>query len=198
MKNLFKILTISLFTLSFSISAQQSTDNKIGFISDDLFIYFHSGAGTEYRILGSINAGEEVQVLSKVENGYVHVMDPTNRKGWIDANYLSDRPGLRVVLAELSEDIADKTVQISTLKNKLDSTSSELIQTKQQLAAVNGEKQKIEKLYASAESDLDAQSFDTKKTWFIYGASVLIIGLLLGLIIPKFASKRSYSSSSWN
>ncbi|MEW6998879.1 TIGR04211 family SH3 domain-containing protein [Colwelliaceae bacterium BS250] len=196
MKNLLKIVTLSLFTLSFSISAQQSSDNRTGFISDDLFIYFHSGAGTEYRILGSISAGEEVQVLSKVENGYIHVMDPNNRKGWIDANYLSEQPGLRVVLAELNEDLTDKTVQISTLRDNLSATSSELIKTKQQLATVNNEKQKIEKLYADAESDLDAQSFEIKKTWFIYGASVLIIGLFLGLIIPKFAKKRS--SSSWN
>ncbi len=184
-------------SFTFSANAQQTPETKIGFISDDLFIYFHAGPGTQYRILGSINAGEEVQVLSAVEDDYIQIQDAKNRKGWIDASYLSDKQGLRVVLAELNEELADKSKKISDLTNKLSDTSSELVSTKQQLNAVQKEKEQIADKFAEASSVLDEQDFEIKKTWFIYGASVLVIGLLLGLIMPKLIPKKSYSSSSW-
>ncbi len=196
MKNLFNLIVFVLLSFTFTVCAQDNPEAKIGFISDDLFTYFHSGPGTQYRILGSIDSGEEVQVISAEQNGYIQIQDSQNRNGWIDAKYLSDSPGLRVVLAELNEDITDKAMQISSLKEKLAKTSSDLTQLKSQLALIKKDKSSIEKQFAEVSSELDEQAFDIKKTWFIYGASVLIIGLLLGLIIPKFTGKKS-SYSSW-
>ncbi|MDG1733263.1 MAG: TIGR04211 family SH3 domain-containing protein [Thalassotalea sp.] len=197
MKNLLKIFCIAIVSFTFSANAQQASENKIGFISDDLFIYFHAGPGTQYRILGSINAGEEVQVISDAEEGYIQIQDAKNRKGWIDAAFLSDKQGLRVVLAELNEELADKSRKISELTDKLSTTSSALISAKKQLTSEQKDKAEISQKFAEASSVLDEQDFEIKKTWFIYGASVLVIGLLLGLIIPKLIPKKSYSSSSW-
>ena len=184
------------FGTSFGVSAEQS-ENKTGFISDDLFIYFHSGPGTEYRILGSINAGEEVQVLSAVERGYVQVKDNKGREGWIDNNYLNDSAGMRVALVELNAELADKNNQISQLREELASATSSLNETKQQYSELSKAKEELSVEHLKVSEQLDDQDFQTQKTYFIYGASVLVIGLILGLIMPAMTRRRN-SNSSWS
>ncbi|WP_068544658.1 TIGR04211 family SH3 domain-containing protein [Thalassotalea crassostreae] len=184
------------FGTSFGVSAEQS-ENKTGFISDDLFIYFHSGPGTEYRILGSINAGEEVQVLSAVERGYVQVKDNKGREGWIDNNYLNDSAGMRVALVELNAELADKNNQISQLREELASATTSLNETKQQYSELSKAKDELSVEHLKVSEQLDDQDFQTQKTYFIYGASVLVIGLILGLILPAMTRRRN-SNSSWS
>ncbi|WNC67909.1 TIGR04211 family SH3 domain-containing protein [Thalassotalea nanhaiensis] len=196
MNTIQKIISLLILTISCSVTAQESAENKTGFISDDLFIYFHSGPGTQYRILGSINAGEEVQLLGAVENEYQQVQDAQNRTGWVDAKYISATPGLRVVLAELNEELADKTAQLGNLQSKMSETNKQLNALKQQNQQITKENQEISQKFEQASSELDEKDLDLKLTWFTYGAGVLVLGLILGLILPRFASRKS-SYSSW-
>lgn len=196
MNTIQKIISLLIITISCSAGAQESPENRTGFISDDLFIYFHSGPGTQYRILGSINAGEEVQLLGAVENEYQEVQDIQNRKGWVDAKYISATPGLRVVLAELNEELADKTAQLGNLQTKMSETNKQLNTLKQQNQKVEQENKEITQKFEQASSDLDEKDLDIKLTWFTYGAGVLVLGLILGLIIPRFSGRKS-NYSSW-
>lgn len=56
MKRLFSALAVLMVLAAPAANAQ---DN---YISDELFTYMHSGPGTQFRILGSIDAGEKVTV----------------------------------------------------------------------------------------------------------------------------------------
>ncbi|WP_371376915.1 TIGR04211 family SH3 domain-containing protein [Thalassotalea aquiviva] len=172
-------------------------DIKLGFISDDLFIYFHSGPGTQFRILGSMNAGEEVKVLSEVENDFIKVEDEKQRQGWIDARFLSDQPGLRMVLAELNEELANKTVKLNSLNDRLQSSDSELAHLEAQMTSLRQENQRLNQQNNELNAKLDTEDWDIKLKWFSYGASVLVIGLLLGLILPRLMPKRR-GYSSWS
>ncbi|WOH39379.1 TIGR04211 family SH3 domain-containing protein [Thalassotalea fonticola] len=196
MNTIQKIISLLIFTVSCSAFAQENPENKTGFISDDLFIYFHSGPGTQYRILGSINAGEEVQLLGAIDNDYQQVQDTQNRKGWVDAKYISATPGLRVVLAELNEELADKTAQLGNLQTKMSETNKQLNALKQQNQQVVKENKDISQKFEQASSELDEKDLNIKLTWFTYGAGVLVLGLILGLILPRFAGRKS-NYSSW-
>lgn len=204
MKTLLNIFTLSVLIFSTLVFAEetdtQSTvipaDAKIGFISDDLFLYFHSGPGTQYRILGTISAGEEVQVTSEVKNDYIQIVDEKNRQGWIDAAYLTDTPGLRIVLAELNEDLANKSVEVTTLVDNLAVVEDDLANTKQQLKDIQITNTELDNQNTLINAELDDKDLNMKVTWFSYGAGVLVLGLLLGLILPKFFNKKS-SYSSW-
>lgn len=190
--NLFIILS-----LCFSYVSRAEENTRIGFISDDLFLYFHSGPGSNYRILGSMNAGDEIKVLSDTQNDYIHIEDSKGRKGWIDVKYLSDMPGLRVVVAELNEELANKSVQVTDLNEKLSVTTADLESIKNQLANLKTEKSELEKKFAEASKELDNKELNTNMTYFKYGAAVLLIGLLFGLLVPRFfVRKQNYSS--WN
>ena len=54
------------------------------YVSDNIFTYIHNGPGTQYRILGSVKAGEPLEVKA-VNNdaGFTQVVDGRGREGWI-------------------------------------------------------------------------------------------------------------------
>ncbi|OOF20000.1 arylsulfatase, partial [Salinivibrio sp. IB574] len=72
------------------------------YISDELFTYMHSGPGTQYRIIGSVDAGDKITVLSRDRDaGYTQVVDSRGRKGWVKSDYVTTQPGLKERLPAL-------------------------------------------------------------------------------------------------
>ncbi|MEH6383050.1 MAG: TIGR04211 family SH3 domain-containing protein [Colwellia sp.] len=194
-----KALLVGLaLSLSFSLLAEDAPSNlDSGYISDDLFIYMHSGAGNNYRILGSINSGTEVKVTGQYENDYTEIIDDKNRKVWVESKYISLKPGLRFVIAELNERLANTT-------SNTDSMSEELVQAKNTIenlssekAQLNNEISQLNKTLMVTRSKLKDQDTNIKKEWFFNGAIVLVIGLLLGLILPRLAARRKGSMDNW-
>ena len=102
------------------------------YISDDLFIYMLAGSGKNYRILGTIIAGDEIQLTGKIENGYTQIIDSKNRSTWVESQYINDTAGLRFVVAELNGKLAinEETNQLTL--NQLNSANAELEQLSQQ------------------------------------------------------------------
>lgn len=46
------------------------------YIADKLYTYIHSGPSNQFRIIGSINAGDKVQLIaSNKENGFSQIED---------------------------------------------------------------------------------------------------------------------------
>jgi len=207
-KNLFLVLLVNLSSVSFLVInaaetpeqvAETPSTNVTGYISDELFIYMHSGAGRNYRILGTINSGTEVQLTGNTENEYSEIIDTKNRNAWVESKYVSTDPGLRFVIAELNSKLADNAENNTQITQQLDSannTVSSLEETKKQHEI---ELKKLNKLLVETQSQVKDQDTNMKKEWFFNGAIVLVIGLLLGLVIPKLVGKRrSGSMDSWN
>jgi len=207
-KNLFLVLLVNLSSVSFLVINAEETPEQVaetpstnvtGYISDELFIYMHSGAGRNYRILGTINSGTEVQLTGNTENEYSEIIDTKNRNAWVESKYVSTDPGLRFVIAELNSKLADNAENNTQITQQLDSannTVSSLEETKKQHEI---ELKKLNKLLVETQSQVKDQDTNMKKEWFFNGAIVLVIGLLLGLVIPKLVGKRrSGSMDSWN
>lgn len=190
--------TSSLLAQEAAISEATSNDDlSSAFISDDLFIYMLAGPGKNYRILGSISAGEEIKLTGQVQNDYSQIIDGKNRTTWVETKYVSQSAGLRVVIAELNGKLANRedgnirlTEQLSTAQNDI----AQLTQTSQQLAT---ELALLKEQLTVSESKLSSQDLDIKKEWFFNGAIVLVIGLILGLIIPRIPVRKKASMQSW-
>lgn len=183
----------------FSLQAQESQpQNKQGYISDDLFIYMHAGPGTNYRILGTINAGALIEVTGKAENNYSEIIDEKKRVTWVESKYVTNKPGLRFVVAELNGKVASS----SDLNNQLDGKINELTNTVEQLnqekATLQTEFNQIQEQLKQTQSKVRDQDTNIKKQWFFNGAIVLGVGLFLGLILPKFFTRRRSSMDSWS
>lgn len=196
--NVIAFLAITLSSLLFS-SAQAAENNyKQGYISDELFIYMHAGPGTNYRILGTIIAGSEVKITGSEDNGYSEIIDENNRATWVETKYVTNQAGLRFVVAELNRKMAtssDFTSQLDGEVNGLKSRVTLLTNDKKKLTA---ELKQLTTTLIKTRTKIKDQDTNIKKQWFFNGALVLGIGLILGLILPKFFARRRGAMDSWS
>lgn len=194
-KGLFVGLALS---LSLPLLAEEAPANLAsGYISDDLFVYMHSGSGNNYRILGSVNSGVEVKVTGKHENDYTEIIDDKNRTVWIESKYVSLKPGLRFVIAELNERLANTATGSDNLSNELSAAKSSIDKLTKERITLNNEISQLNKTLTTAQSKLKDQDTNIKKEWFYNGAIVLVVGLLLGLLIPRLTARRKGSMDNW-
>jgi SH3 domain protein len=199
MMNIKQTLVALLFSTSFlSFAEEADISTTAGYISEDLIVYMHTGAGKNYRILGSVDAGEKVQLTGESENNYSQVITDKNRTGWVESKYVSTKPGMRYVIANLNEKLASFQAQG-------DETASVLEDSRRQIDAIKSERSELQNSISALEmelaqtkSQLKNQDTSIKKQWFFNGAIVLGIGLFLGLILPRLFSKRKSKMENWS
>ncbi|WDE04235.1 TIGR04211 family SH3 domain-containing protein [Thalassomonas viridans] len=204
MKRVSCLLISVLFGLSFPVFAQENaaqeeiaSEATPGFISDELIIYMHAGAGNNFRILGSVTAGAEVSLTGQENNNYTQIIDARNRTAWVESKYVSSKPGLRFVIAELNEQLTSAADENSQLKQQLDDSETNITSLNDKNQALQDETAQLQQQLATVQQQLKSQDQDIKKEWFINGAIVLGFGLLLGLIIPKLFGGRSNKMDRW-
>jgi SH3 domain protein len=201
MNNVINVIAFLAITLASSlfISAQAAENNyKQGYISDELFIYIHTGPGKKYRILGTIIAGSKVQITGSVDDGYSEIIDDKDRTAWVESKYVTTQPGLRFVVADLNGKIATSSDYSSELDgevNELKSKVNLLTNDKKKLSA---ELKKLTTTLEKTQTKIKDQDTNIKKQWFFNGALVLGVGLILGLILPRFFARRRGSMESWS
>ncbi len=200
MKNFIKVLGCLIFAVSIPLvtQAEEATNQAAsGFIIDDLTIFMHAGPGTNYRILGTITAGTEIKVTGESDKGYSEIIDDKNRTTWVESKYVSDKPGLRFVVAELNDKIASSSDFTSQLDGELNALKAQIANLEEQNSSITKENQQLNKTLNNTQSKLKDQDTNIKKQWFFNGAIVLGFGLILGLILPRFFSRRRSSMDSW-
>jgi len=201
MNNVINVIAFIAITLSssLSLSAQAAENNyKQGYISDELFIYMHAGPGTNYRILGTVIAGSDVKITGAVENGYSEIIDNKDRATWVESKYVTTQAGLRFVVDKLKEEITTSsnfTSQLDGQVNELKNEVNLLTNDKKELSI---ELKKLTDTLVQTQAKIEDQDTDIKKQWFFTGALVLGIGLLLGLILPRFFARRRGAMDSWS
>ena len=198
MKILKSILVSLLVAGSSYVSAEQVSEETItGYISDDLFIYMHAGPGNNYRILGSINAGEEIKLTGKEENDYIQIIDPKSREAWVESRYISTQPGIRVEFSLLTEKLNNSTASNEDLVRQLNQTKSEIERLNQENKLLEGKVSVANQELEATKLQIKNQDTDLKKEWFFNGAIVLGIGLIVGLILPHLTGRKKSSMDSW-
>lgn len=171
------------------------------FVSDNIYTYIHGGPGAKFRILGSIKAGEPVEIKGAAEGGYVQIQDGKGRTGWVKGSDLQDEPSFRQQLPQMQQ-------QVDELKGRLHNLNGDnerLFAEKD--AAINAQKQQIADLESQLkvqseqmvglkeQNDALNQSYDNREhdmqmDWFVRGGLMVGAGLLLGLLLPMLPRRR--------
>ena len=121
-----KLRLICLAALSFSITWAAHAEDK-RYISDELSTYVHSGPGNQYRIVGTLNAGEEVTLLGVNDStNYGQIRDPKGRTTWIPLDQLSQTPSLRTRVPELEQQVKTLTDKLANIDNTWNQRTSEM------------------------------------------------------------------------
>lgn len=187
-----KITLLLMTTICLALSANAATR----YVSDDLYTYFHSGPGTKYKIMGSVNAGEHISVIRTDTNaGYTQIRDSKGRSGWVNSKYVSKSPGYKERLAKLEVKYTKLKTQLNTaedrankdkanLEDNLESQNNQVDELQNTNSKLNEELQEVQALNRNLNAKLDTQKNDLLMRWFTYGGIVGGIGLILGLVLP--------------
>lgn len=193
------------------------------YVSDDLSITMRTGQGNQYSIIEMLESGTPVSVLQK-SNGYTQVQAPDGKQGWVLARFLQPMPVARDRLAKAQKQLADVKQQNSKLQaqlkaalsSKSDQTTT-IQQLKQQDAAlkqrldhitntaahslqISQENDKLRARVAHLEQERSQLQYENRVTesrreGIVIGAVVLILGVLVGLVLPRLRLRRR---SAWN
>lgn len=122
------------------------------YVADKLFTYMHSGPNNQYRIIGSIDAGEKIQLLkSNKETGYSEVVDSRGRQGWIQNKFITSTESMASRLPRLEEDLANVKEQLANAEKKSDQEKAGLIES---LDVRNKQISELEQTYSGVSNKL--------------------------------------------
>lgn len=196
-----KLRLVGLTLLALSISWGAHADEK-RYISDDLITYIHTGPGNQYRILGTLNSGDEV-TLRSVNNAtnYGEIVDSKGRNAWIPLDQLSTQPSIRARVPDLEQQVKTLTDKLTNIDNSWNQRTAEMQdKVSSSDGIINGlkkENQDLKNQLIVAQKKVSAvnvQLDDKQRTiilqWFMYGGGVAGVGLILGLLLPHLVPRR--------
>lgn len=188
------LLTSLAFT-AFTVNAAETR-----YVTEDFSTSLRTGPGDNYKVAGTISAGEKVELLSTA-NKYAQITDSRGRTVWILSDQLTTEPSSKIQVPDLEQrvkELTDKLASVdsdwnkrtSDMRQKVDSSDGVINSLKQENKQLKDEleaaKQKV--------SDISLQLDDKQRTiiqqWFMYGGGVAGIGLILGLVLPYLIPRR--------
>lgn len=198
------LFLISIIGLSLSIGTAAAEKR---YVSDELSTYVHSGPGTKYRIVGTLNAGESVELLS-TDGNFAQVKDERGRNVWLPTEQLSNIPSMKTRIPQLEAENQKLRQQLENIDNTWNTRTADMQQrvadndnVVKQLKAEN-EKLKNELIKSGkkleiAEVNLDDRRRELILQWFMYGGGVAGAGLIFGLILPHIIPRRKKRNDRW-
>lgn len=127
------------------------------YIADKLFTYMHSGPSNQYRILGSIDAGEKVKLIEvNKESGYSHIADERGRTGWVESRFITREVSNTLRLPALEKELEEVKKLLANARQNADSEKAGLAES---LELRNQQIADLERNYADISKQLtDSQS----------------------------------------
>nr|WP_212752411.1 MULTISPECIES: TIGR04211 family SH3 domain-containing protein [Vibrio] len=179
------------------------------YVADKLFTYMHSGPSNQFRIIGSIDAGEKVKLLNtNKETGYSQIVDERGRNGWIESRFVTREVSMAVRLPLLEKELKEVKNQLANARQNADSEKAGLVDSleirNKQIADLEQSYSDISQQLIASQTEirelrarLDTQKEDLLLKYFIYGGGVAGGGLLFGLVLPHIIPRRKRNPAGW-
>ena len=168
--------------LSLALSASANT----GWVKGEVRLNLRSGAGTQFKILGSIQTGDSVTVLGTHES-WTRVETAERKIGWIPAGYLETEPPPKLRLEQAETEAATLRTQLEELRGQ----TSSLRESNATLTA-NDSGQREENDALKLEN-FELRAGARYQEWAT-GAMILGVGMLVGAMLHRRNSNRRSSS----
>ncbi|MBI3775638.1 MAG: TIGR04211 family SH3 domain-containing protein [Gammaproteobacteria bacterium] len=193
---------------------------KTVYVIDQITITLRAGQGTQHQILRTLPSGTPMEVLRvNEESGYSQVRTKDGIEGWVLSQYLIDEPTSKLKLTAAEQKLTRLDAESKDLKAKYEQLLKEKERWDKDLKALSGERDKLSAeiakpreaspevaqpptadtstaLPAGKETEMLRQENQVlkdraKKDWFIAGAGVMLIGIVLGLLVSRLRLRRS-------
>ena len=196
------------------------------YVSDNLTIYMRRGAGTDFKIESSLRSGAKLDLLSeesgwakvKLSNGkegYVLTrqlqLEPIARDRFQAAEENSAKAQSQAQQAKSAANVLTEerdsllrergslerqNAALSQQLTELQQTASSSVEIQQQNEALAAQVSDLEVQRDALTLKADALHDKTRKQWFLVGGGVLLLGMILGLLLPHLPSRRR--TDSWS
>jgi len=188
------------------------------YVSDDLEITMRTGPAKDKKIVRILKSGTAVNVLDVDDGkGYSRVREPGGEEGWVLTRYLMGEPSAREQLTTVrqrmkelereNEKLEIELAQIDILQNTVDrlkqenNLQTEELKTIRQTAAstlsIDEENQTLKEAMSTLVREKDSLQAEnqnlrnnSQQQWFVRGAGVVLLGIIIGLVIPKIRWRR--------
>ncbi len=170
---------------------------QAGYISDKVYLYLHGGPGTQFRILGSIEAGQAISTLGETQGDYTKIIDHKGREGWVETKMVSRQKSFREQLPEVQAELEKTKSELEQALNtgensaqQLSKLKSDLDRAQRDLATASSERDNATSKLASIEKNERFQMWQE-------GGIIAAIGLLIGVILVYLPRPRRKKKNHW-
>jgi len=200
----------TLFVIAILFSWIGLAQAETRYIVDQAKLPMRSGQSTNHAIVRMLPSGAAVKVLGQSDTGYTHIRARGGKDGWILSRYLMKEPAARSRLAWAEKELS----KLHKLEQKKSSLEQELAQLKANNKKLENDLARIRKTAANAVAVADEnealkiktqraeQAFESlrqetsdirsgaQQRWFMLGGGAILLGILLGLILPRLKFRR--------
>ncbi|GHA07828.1 TIGR04211 family SH3 domain-containing protein [Oceanisphaera arctica] len=179
------------------------------YISDNVYTYLRTGPSNQFRILGTVNAGEPVEQLgSDAETKYVQIRDAEGRTGWVNGEFVQTEESFRSRLPSMEEDLINTKQLLASVdeRHELDiqDKTSRLQQQEQELSQVHEQLNELRQQHAKLETEnqrlsslMDDKEHKMRLDWLLNGGLVAGAGVLFGILLPMVPLRRRRNQGRW-
>jgi SH3-like domain-containing protein len=156
-----------------------------GWVRGEIRLNLRSGAGTQFKIIDSVETGDQLQVLERGES-WTRVRNAEGKTGWIPAGYLDTEPPPTLRLEQLETETASLRTQLEELRTE----AASLRESNATLASTDsGQREQIESLEIE---NYELRAGSRYQEW-ITGALILAGGMILGAVLHRNSTRRPSS-----
>jgi len=174
------------------------------YVSGITKITMRRGPGVEHKIVSMLTSGAKLETI-EYRPDWSHVRAPNNKTGWVLSRFLTEKVPQTLLVQQLQKEnerlvaaleqtegkkrvLEQKNeflVDIEEKYKKLEQASADFIKLNDSYKALSRESQDQKDHILTLEANMNNE----EKLWFLSGAGVFIVGLIIGLSTRK--KKRS-------
>ena len=177
--------TFLLLALSLPLFSAPAADANTGWVRGNIRLNLRAGAGTQFKILGAVETGDQMEVLATGES-WTRVRTADGQTGWIPAGYLETEPPPTLRLEQLESETATLRTQLEEIRAE----AASLRESNATLASTDsGQREQIESLKIE---NYELRAGSRYQEW-ITGALILAGGMIVGAILHRNSTRRPSS-----
>jgi len=151
-------------------------------VKDQLTVWVRTGPGNNYRNFRTIKTGDSVEILSRTVDWTEIKAGDSN--GWIPAGYLQPLPPASIRLERHQAETADQRQRFESISTEVEDLRARNTELSEQRRSLQAELQQIR------DENTELRAGARWPEW-IAGASILVVGGLLGIFVQWSSSRRN-------